>query len=89
MCAAHHGHDHCHGVGAEPGQGLARHLSDGGDQEQDADQDHHHAEREQRHVDAGQRVTVPDTTQGQRGGAQVPGDNGKVSFLNEYHTCRW
>ena len=58
---AHHGHDHRHCVGAEPGQGLTRHLSDGGGEEEDGDQHHHHADREHGDVQAGDDVPVPDT----------------------------
>ena len=69
---AHHGHDHSHCVSTEPGQGLTRHLLDGGGEEEDGDQDHDHADGEHGDVQAGDDVPVPDAANIQWRGAQVP-----------------
>ena len=57
---SHHGHDHGDSVGAEPGQGVARHLFDGGEEEEDGDEHHHHAHGEEGDVQARDHVAVPD-----------------------------
>ena len=68
------GHDDDDGVGGEPGEGLAGDLLDAGEHEEDVDEDHDNTDWEERQVETGDEVSVPDASNIQGGGAQVPGN---------------